>query len=227
MAGPASATAASRARQVRLLRQKLILRVLQAMKVLAFSDLHRDRKQAQRLVARAGEADVVLGAGDFASWHIGLARTIDALTPIQAPALLVPGNNETTAALWRACAGWASATVLHGESKEVNGVRFFGLGAGVPGTPLPWSFDLSEQEAAAKLDACPEGAVLVLHSPPKGYVDEAYGRKLGSVAILNAIEAKSPPLAICGHIHQCWGREATIGPTRVVNVGPQGRLFEL
>jgi Icc-related predicted phosphoesterase len=69
--------------------------------------------------------------------------------------------------------------------------------------------------------------VLVVHSPPHGYVDQAFGRHLGSRAILDAILTKRPPLAVCGHIHQCWGREATVGDTRVVNLGPEGRFFEL
>jgi Icc-related predicted phosphoesterase len=200
---------------------------VRAVKLLAFSDLHRDRGRARRLVERAGEADVVIGAGDFASFHLGLRRTIEPLSSISTPTVLVPGNNESESALWRACADWPSAAILHGEAKEIDGMTFFGLGGGVPVTPFPWGFDLSEEEAASKLSACPEGAVLVIHSPPKGYVDEAFGRHLGSEAILAAIEAKRPPLAICGHIHQCWGREAQIGLTRVVNVGPDGIMLEL
>ncbi len=175
----------------------------------------------------AADADVVIGAGDFASFHIGLDRTIDELRGIGKPALLVPGNNETEDALWRACADWPTAKVLHGEATEVEGVSFFGLGAGVPKTPFPWSFDLDDAAAARKLERCPEGAVLIVHSPPKGYVDKALGRHLGSEAILDAIKSKRPTLVVCGHIHQCQGQEATIGSTKVVNVGPEGRFFEL
>ena len=97
----------------------------------------------------------------------------------------------------------------------------------MPPTPFPWSFDLSEDEAAAKLESCPERAVLVVHSPPKGYVDEAHGRHRGSRSILEVIERKRPALVVCGHIHQRWGGEAAIGITPVVNVGPEGRLLEI
>jgi Icc-related predicted phosphoesterase len=108
--------------------------------------------------------------------------------------------------------------VLHGDAIELDGTSFFGLGAGVPVTPWDWSFDLTEEQAAELLADCPEGAVLVLHSPPQGHVDAG----LGSSAILEAIEAKQPRLAVCGHIHQCWGQESTIGDSRVVNLGPEG-----
>jgi Icc-related predicted phosphoesterase len=122
---------------------------------------------------------------------------------------------------------WESAEVLHGRAKEVAGVEFFGLGGAVPPTPFPWSFDLSEHEAAAQLEGLPERAVLVVHSPPRGYVDEVHGRHLGSTSVLDAIERKRPALVLCGHIHQCWEREAAIGMTRVLNLGPEGRLLEV
>ena len=197
------------------------------MKLLAFSDLHRDQGRAERLVGLAREADLVLGAGDYATMRMGLESTIEVLGAIAAPTVLVPGNAESDTELWRACADWPSARVLHGEALQLEGTEFFGLGGGIPPTPFPWSFDLSEDEAAAKLESCPEGAVLIVHSPPKGYLDEVHGRHLGSRAILEAIERKRPALVVCGHIHQCWGSEAAIGTTPVVNVGPEGRFFEV
>jgi Icc-related predicted phosphoesterase len=197
------------------------------VKLLAFSDLHRDKERAERLVELASEADVVVGAGDYATMRLGLEGAIERLSAISVPTVLVPGNAESDTELWRACAVWSSADVLHGQGKEIAGVQFFGLGGGVPPTPFPWSFDLSEEEAAAKLERCPEGAVLVVHSPPKGYVDEVHGRHLGSTSVLEVIERKRPALVVCGHIHQCWGGEAAIGTTLVVNVGPEGRLLEI
>ena len=198
------------------------------MKLLAFSDLHRDLDQARELVERSSEADVVIAAGDFASVHEGLEEAIDVLSGISAPTVLVPGNNETEEALRSACEGWGTATVLHGEGTQIDGLQFFGLGAGVPITPWDWSFDLDEEGASEKLAGCPEGAVLVVHSPPKGYCDtSSAGDHLGSEAILGAIEKKRPKLAVCGHIHEAWGAESTVGPTQVVNLGPAGRMLEV
>lgn len=197
------------------------------VRLLAFSDLHRDRDQAQKLVELSQQADVVIGAGDFASVRLGINSAVEPLRQIEKPTVLVPGNNESESELAQACKGWESATLLHGSSVDIDGVTFFGLGGGVPVTPFPWSFDLSEPEADEKLAGCPEGCVLVVHSPPKGYVDEANGRHMGSDAILTAIEVKRPQLAVCGHIHDSWGAEAIIGRTPVVNLGPEGRFFDL
>jgi Icc-related predicted phosphoesterase len=198
------------------------------VKLLAFSDLHRDLTQAAALVEMSTEADVVIGAGDFASVHEGLEETIAALASIAAPTVLVPGNNETVDALRDASAGWASAAVLHGEGTVIGGVEFFGLGAGIPVTPWEWSFDLDDEQASAMLEPCPEGAVLVLHSPPKGHCDSAGdGSHFGSPALLAAIEDKRPRLAVCGHIHESWGCEGEIGATPLRNLGPTGTWIEI
>ena len=197
------------------------------MKLLAFSDLHRDRDRAERLVGSRATRTWCSASATTPAMHKGLEATIEVLSAIAAPTVLVPGNAETDTELWQACAAWEGAHVLHGQALQLEGAQFFGLGGGVPPTPFPWSFDLSEDEAAAKLESCPEGAVLVVHSPPKGYVDEVHGRHLGSRAILEAIERKRPALVVCGHIHQRWGGEAAIGTTPVVNVGPDGRFFEI
>src|SRR5918996_3081354 len=112
----------------------------------------------------SAEADAVIGAGDFASVHEGLEETIGALAAIEAPTALVPGNNETADALREAAAGWSAATVLHGEGTAIDGIEFYGLGAGVPITPWDWSFDLDDELAGVMPAACPGGAVPVLHS---------------------------------------------------------------
>jgi Icc-related predicted phosphoesterase len=198
------------------------------MRLLAFSDLHTDLRQAAELVEMAADADVVIGAGDFASQHQRLEPTIEALSAIEAPTVLVPGNNETEEALRAAAEGWTSAQVLHGGGTEIEGVRFYGLGAGVPVTPWDWSFDLDEAEAERMLADCPEDAVLVVHSPPRGHCDRSSaGEHLGSEAILRAIEAKRPRVAVCGHIHDAWGEQSAVGQTEVFNLGPAGRVLEV
>ncbi len=198
------------------------------MRVLAFSDLHQDLEGARSLVERSSSFDCVIAAGDFASVHEGLEETIGALSPIEVPTVLVPGNNETEEALREACASWAAATVLHGEATEIGGVELYGLGAGVPTTPWDWSFDLAEDEAAHRLRDCPEGAVLVVHSPPQGHCDRSSGGEhLGSRAILDAIALRQPPLVVCGHIHEAWGERSRIGPTEIVNLGPTGTELEI
>lgn len=193
------------------------------MELLAFSDVHCDLGAVESLVDQASSADVVAGVGDFASIHEGLAQTLEPLKAIEAPVLLVPGNNETADALRSATAGWANVTVLHGETAIVDGIDFFGIGGGIPTTPWDWSFDLTEDEATKMLATLPEHAVLLSHSPPKGHVDKG----LGSTAVLEAARDKHARAVLCGHIHEQWTNESHIGNTLVRNLGPDGFTLDL
>lgn len=197
------------------------------MRILAFSDLHLARAAAADIVAASAGADLVIGAGDFCNRREGLDQAMEMLAGISVPCLFVPGNCESAAELRAAAPG--DAQVLHGQGCEIGGLRFFGLGYGVPETPFgDWSCDLSEDEAAALLGTCAAADVLVLHSPPKGVADvTGGGQSVGSTAIRAAIERLEPQLALCGHIHDCWGREGRIGPTRVVNLGPSVNWFDI
>ncbi len=198
------------------------------MRLLVFSDLHRDRDAARSLVERAAEADVLIGAGDFAVMRHGIDDVIEILREVDKPVVLVPGNGESDVELREACAGWPSAHVLHGEVATFAGVPFYGIGGGIPVTPFgEWSFDFTDDEAEVMLAGCPKDGVLVSHSPPHGHVDEAGGRHLGSYAVLETIERVSPRLVVCGHIHACWGHRSRIGPTLVLNAGPEGQVLEL
>jgi Icc-related predicted phosphoesterase len=198
------------------------------MRLLLFSDLHRDVESARSIVARAHEADVLVGAGDFAVKRRGIDDVIDVLREVDRPCVLVPGNGENDSELVDACAGWDMAHVLHGSGVQIDGVDFFGLGAAIPVTPFgPWSFDLSEAEAEQMLSECPDRAVLVSHSPPFGYADASGEQHLGSRAVRAALERTQPRLVVCGHIHASWGVQVSAGATLVVNAGPAGLLVDL
>jgi len=194
--------------------------------LLLFSDVHSDLDACRRLVDRAPEADVVVGAGDFCVARRNLETTIDVLAAIDTPTVVVPGNAESAEELRAACSSWPAATVLHGEETTVEGLSFYGIGGGIPVTPFgAWSYDFAEEEAEELLAACPEGAVLISHSPPKNVVDQdSNGRHLGSTAVRQTIEAKRPVLTVCGHIHGSWNEEETLAGSPVLNAGPKGHL---
>ncbi|WP_121062776.1 metallophosphoesterase family protein [Chachezhania antarctica] len=197
------------------------------MKLLAFSDLHLARSRAADLVAASADADLVIGAGDFCNMRDGLDMAMDLLSGLKAPMVAVPGNAESADEL-RAAAP-PGMTVLHGEGVDVDGLTIFGLGYAVPRTPFGgWSCDMDEAEAETMLAACETADLLVLHSPPKGIADvTSTGQSIGSTSLRDAIARIGPKLAVCGHIHDSWGKEGTIGTTRVVNLGPTVNWFEL
>lgn len=199
------------------------------MKLLLFSDLHMDYHTASKLIELSDTVDVVVGAGDFCVARQGLTEIIAALSAIKKPAVLVPGNSESTEELLEACRPWTNAQVLHGSQMTIDGITFFGIGGGIPITPFgDWSYDFSEDEAFDLLRDFPTGGVLVSHSPPRGALDVSSGGKnLGSQAVRETVNVKKPQLVVCGHIHGSAGQIDRIGETTVINAGPRGIFWEL
>ena len=197
------------------------------MKILAFSDLHLSTDHAADLVAASAVADLVIGAGDFCNMRKGLDRAVMMLAGMQAPMVVVPGNGESVEEL--RAVGLPNTTVLHGEGLEVDGLRLFGLGYGVPETPFgSWSCDLSEDQAGAMLAGCDHADILISHSPPKGVGDVTSGGvSVGSTAVRAAAARIQPQLLLCGHVHDCWGVRGQIGKTQVANLGPAVNWFEV
>jgi len=199
------------------------------MKLLLFSDLHSDFSGAAKLVELSLKADVVVGAGDFCVARRGLDDIIAALSVIEKPTVLVAGNAESHEELAQACRSWPNAYVLHGNQTTLDDVIFYGIGGGIPITPFgAWSWDFSEDEAKKLLQDMQPGGVLISHSPPRGVLDTSSdGRSLGSEAVRESIGIKKPELVVCGHIHGSAGRTARLGPTNVINAGPDGIIWEL
>jgi len=60
-----------------------------------------------------------------------------------------------------------------------------------------------------------------------GILDEtSSGFAAGSQAVLDVLQERRPRLLVCGHIHDCGGRQVQSGDTLVVNAGPRGVLVE-
>jgi Icc-related predicted phosphoesterase len=177
----------------------------------------------------ADQVDCVIGAGDFATCRQGIGDTLQVLSRIECPAVLVAGNGESTDELRAAAAEWKSAHVLHGSGCQVDGVPFWGVGGGIPVTPFgAWSYDFNEDTATELLANCPSAGVLVVHSPPRDTVDhDSNGEIRGSRAIRETVETKQPRLVVCGHIHSDWGKEVSLGDSQVINAGPRGVIVNL
>src|SRR5690606_457226 len=129
---------------------------------------------------------------DFSNMGHGLSVVAGLLRRIGKPAVLVAGNGENVEQLRLACRDCPGTVVLHGEAAVLDGVVFYGVGGAIPITPFgSWSWDFSEAEGRALLADCPEGAVLVAHSPPKGVLDlSSRGLSVGSEAVRETILAR-------------------------------------
>lgn len=123
------------------------------------------------------------------------------------PIIMIQGNHD----FWPSTAfnEYPNIHLLHNESIEINGVKFFGT----PHTVnfMNWNHMSDEKSLFEMWDKLvPKGLdVLLSHGPPYGYGDNCnqpvYGNtpdsKLGSKALKQIILDKSPKYVFCGHIH--------------------------
>ncbi|MBR0780300.1 metallophosphoesterase family protein [Bradyrhizobium iriomotense] len=197
------------------------------MRILAFSDLHRNGDLAREILRASEDADVVIGAGDFATKGIGHEDTLSVLKELAAPTVFVAGNHDVLASLRASFDDRANIHVLHGEAVRIGQIDFFGLGFEIPaGADEPWNQRMEEADAAVHLKKCPPRAVLVTHSPPYGVADiQRDGTHVGSRTIRDAVRDSAPRLHLCGHIHHAWGTCGIIGNCSVHNLGPSLNWF--
>lgn len=198
------------------------------MRIVAFSDPHRDTSIARAVLDASADAELVVGAGDFGDRGIGAFDTLDILASIRCPLLIVSGNHDLDDL---ACFSAAHRHVhlLHGDAIDFEGLRFVGLGSAVAHEePSPDSEWLHESDAAGLLATHRRCDVLISHTPPRGAADiHPDGTSGGSDAVRDAIERLAPMLCLCGHVHHGHGVQAHIGRTRVHNLGPVVSRIEL
>lgn len=199
------------------------------MRLLAFSDLHRDVETTRTLLRAATDADAIVVAGDFATQGVGARDTLDVLAKSSVPVVVVHGNHDDPAEIVALCAQSETLHYLHGTQVVLHGKVFFGLGGEIPSrNGFPWNASETEERAAQLLDTCSKEAVVVTHTPPFGIADlQNTGEHEGSTAILDMISVKQPKLLLCGHIHHAWGMSGQSGQTWVHNLGPTENWFEV
>ena len=199
------------------------------MRILAFSDLHRDIEATRKIVDASPQADILVGAGDFSTRGLGAGEIIRILQSANTPTVLVSGNHDNLKELDDLCSGWADGYLLNGDSVTIDSVTFFGLGGEIPRrNTADWNEAVSEELASQILADCPDNAVLVTHIPPFGYADlQRDGSHDGSASVAAAIGEKQPVLHFCGHIHSAWGASGKMGRTAIHNLGPTINWFDV
>lgn len=199
------------------------------LRILAASDIHGDTKLAGKLARKAEKenVDLVVLCGDIT----GLAETKNLIKPFvdaKKKVLLVPGNWDdfATADFF---SSFYKVRNLHGSAAIYEGVGFFGAG-GANNSPGPGRVTEREilsnlEEAHSQLKSI-EKKIMITHVHPSGSKSEFSGVK-GSEAVRKAIKKFKPYLVLHGHIHEAFGIEEEIYGSHVVNVGREGKVFEI
>lgn len=207
------------------------------MRLLCFSDLHRDEAAARRLAGLALGANpaALVSAGDLGVDGVQSPGLYAAFQHVGVPVLAVPGNHDGLEAYLAALreAGWQD---LDSRAFELDGWVMAGYGQ-LHLDPGPSGPDAGAQRDDPALTALlaqlepfpPSRLVLVSHLPPWGTLSSRDRRFVdrGSAQLRRWIVTRQPAAVICGHVHHPEPVVERIGETLVVNPGPYGWLVRL
>src|SRR6266545_7369971 len=134
------------------------------MKLLIFSDIHRDVRTLENLMA--SEADYYFAAGDLATWSEGLDQCGKILQSRAEQVYVIPGNHESADQIASLCAKYGLHD-FHGQQMSIGRHTVVGLGYSNP-TPFHTPGEYSEAELIQKLApwAGINPLVMVCHCPP-------------------------------------------------------------
>ena len=194
------------------------------MRIVCITDLHGDPASLDRILADAGQADVVLLGGDITSFGTpNAAEFLVQRVQQHCPTVLAVAGNCDSQAIDERLASLGVSLFGRGVMHQQAG--FYGVSAMPPWTGT--MYELSEDEIAGALWTGraqltqPRWEIVLSHSPPRGTLLDRTrrGEHVGSHAVRQFIEQVQPALLLCGHIHESRGLDR-LGATTLVNCGP-------
>jgi Icc-related predicted phosphoesterase len=187
------------------------------MRIYAVADIHGkpDKIAWVREKTEDLKPDVLVVAGDITN-YFNSADVIEQFNHMPAPVLAIRGNTDL-ARVDRLLDDYPNTSSLHLKEQKINGLKLVGVSGTIP---VPFSSRIGWHEKriinalAALVD---DNSVLVVHSPPRGVLDDAFGKfHAGCRRLYHLVVQRRPRLVLCGHIHEHPGI-ASIGQTTVVN----------
>lgn len=208
---------------------------MKKQKILAFSDMHGEKKAvdvAEKIV-RNNDIDLVVYLGDFS------ARIGDEKANIEDATYLIEklSGLADVKALFGNCDSKKLRDFMHERQismhkkvHQIGNAVIIGWGGSHP-TPFNTPSEFSEEEIERSLDLLmaeaakkkPDYSILLTHEPPAGTkADLLPVGNVGSKSLRKIIETYQPALNACCHIHEAKSVDH-IGKTKVVNIGPASR----
>jgi putative phosphoesterase len=187
------------------------------MRIYAVADIHGkpDKIAMVREKTEDLKPDVLVVAGDITNYFKS-ADVIEQFNHMPAPVLAIRGNTDLKK-VDHLLDDYPNTSSLHLKEQIINGLKFVGVSGTIP-VPFSSRIGLHEKRIINALAALvDDNSVLVVHSPPRGVLDDAFGKfHAGCRRLYHIVVQRQPRLVLCGHIHEHPGI-ASIGQTTVVN----------
>jgi len=200
------------------------------MKFLAAGDIHGDTRLAESLANKAEKekVDLVILCGDLTFAETSTENIVGPFVKKNKKVILIPGNHESNATA-NFLSELYGAINLHGYSKKIKDIGFFGCGSANIGL-----FQLKELEIYNLLkkgfnyikDASKKIMITHVH-PSSTKMEKLTAFFPGSKGVEYAIKKFKPDLLLCSHVHEAEGIEEMLGNTKIINVGRQGKIITI
>ncbi|MFH1590148.1 MAG: metallophosphoesterase [archaeon] len=193
------------------------------MKLLVFTDHHGSPDDLRKIAEKIPMADTVICLGDFTIFEHEIEYIMGKMNKLGKKILLIHGNHEDEDTVAILCKHFKNLEFIHKKVYKLGNYLFVAYGGGGFSTHEP-TF-----EAGVK-NFKPEGkkVVLLTHGPPYGTkLDKLSMGYVGNKSFTAFIKKFKPVLAVSGHLHETFGAIDKIGPTVVINPGPEGMLIEI
>lgn len=200
------------------------------MKILAAGDLHGDASLTKRLAEKAQKenVDLIVLCGDLTEFEQSTENIVGPFRKAGKKVLLIPGNHESVATA-DFLAEFYDAKNIHGYSVKYEDIGLFGcsgVNIGMHSIPEGEIFDLFKK-GFDKIKYL-EKRIMVSHVHPTNTTMEKFSHFVpGSKGVRKALDELKPDILLCSHVHEAEGIEEKIGKTKVVNVGSEGKIFDI
>ncbi len=200
------------------------------MRILAAGDLHGDISLTKKLAQKADKekVDLVILCGDLTDFEQSTDNIIGPFKKVNKKVILIPGNHESIATA-DFLAEFYDVKNVHGYSVKYEDIGFFGCSAvniGIHKIPEKEIFELFKK-GFDKIRYL-EKKIMISHTHPSETKMEKLSNFVpGSEGVKKALDTLKPDILLCSHVHEADGIEEMIGKTKVVNVGSQGKIFDI
>jgi Icc-related predicted phosphoesterase len=201
------------------------------MRIYAVADIHGKPERIALIRQKLAEylPDMLIVAGDI-THYTNCAAVIEKLNGLPVPVLAIRGNTDPPK-VDRLLDRYPNTASLHLRQRSLNGSQLVGISGTIP-VPFSSRLGFCEKKIIRTLATITsEKSVLVAHPPPRGTLDEAFGKlHVGCRSLHRLVLKCRPKLLLCGHIHERPGL-ASLGKTQVVNccltANSKGAIIEL
>jgi putative phosphoesterase len=187
------------------------------MRIYAVADIHgkSDRIALVKEKLPHIKPDALIIAGDITNYS-NSAAVIEQFNDMPVPVLAIRGNTDLPK-VDRLLDHYPNTTSLHLTEYKIEDIGFVGVSGTIP-VPFNSRIAICEKKIMTALSTrINEKSVLVAHPPPRGILDQVFGRfHAGCRRLYQLVLQNQPKLLLCGHIHEAPG-VASIGKTQVVN----------